>query len=396
MEESKQKEHNHLCSPTGAQAADYIITGAGCAGLSLAMHMMRSGELSNKKILIIDKETKEANDRTWCFWEKDPGLFQPIVAKEWKQLQFHSTSVFKQLDIEPYTYKLIRGIDFYNYCRQELSKYSNVQWLHQTVDKIENRDGKAIVFSNNTQYEAPFIFNSILFQKPQLKQNDYWLLQHFKGWYIKTEEKSFDKDAATLMDFRCNQQNGTTFFYVLPLSDKEALIEYTLFSKEVLAQELYDRALKDYILSQLAITDYEVAEEEFGVIPMTNHFFSSFNGNIINIGTAGGQTKGSSGYTFRFIQKHSQELVRCLEESGKPFKFKKAAKRFRFYDSVLLNILHSDTLPGEVIFSQLFERNKASSVFKFLDNETSLQEELKIISSLPTLPFAKAAFNHLF
>jgi len=396
MEESKQKELKHLSSPLGGQGADYIITGAGCAGLSLAMRMMRSGKLSDKKILIIDKDTKEANDRTWCFWEKDQGLFQPVVAKEWRQLKFCSSSGSKQLDIDPYTYKLIRGIDFYNYCKHQLSQHANIQWLHQSIDKIENANGKAVAFSQGQKFEAEFIFNSILFQKPQLKQNEYWLIQHFKGWYIRTKEKSFDRDSATLMDFRCNQQHGTTFFYVLPLSDNEALIEYTLFSKEILDKHLYDGALRDYINSQLKITDYEVVEEEFGVIPMTNHSFSSVNGNIINIGTAGGQTKGSSGYTFRFIQKHSEELVKCLEKSRRPFGFKTAAKRFAFYDSVLLNILHNNVLAGDVIFSQLFEKNKASAVFKFLDNETSLAEELKIISSLPTLPFAKAAFNHLF
>ena len=53
---------------------DYIIAGAGCAGLSLAVHMIHSGKFSDKKILIVDKDDKQKNDRTWCFWEKEPGL----------------------------------------------------------------------------------------------------------------------------------------------------------------------------------------------------------------------------------------------------------------------------------------------------------------------------------
>jgi len=377
------------------QQYDYIITGAGCAGLSLVMHMMKSGKFADKKILIIDKDTKEKNDRTWCFWEKGESLFQSIVAKEWKQLHFYSSSISKELDIQPYSYKLIRGIDFYNYSKQELNKHPNIQWLYQSVDKVENANGKAVVFSNAERFEADFVFNSILFKKPELKKNEYWLLQHFKGLYIKTPAGTFNAHSATLMDFRCSQESGATFFYVLPLSDSEALVEYTLFSKELLDHNKYDEALRNYILKQLQLPSYEISEEEFGIIPMTNHSFPVSNGNIINIGTAGGQTKGSSGYTFRFIQKHSEAIVKCLAETGKPLGLQSPARRFQFYDSVLLNILNNKTLAGEKIFSELFERNKASEVFKFLDNETSLSEELKIISTLPTLPFGKAALNHM-
>ncbi len=62
-----------------SQQYDYIITGAGCAGLSLAVRMIQSGKFANKKILLADADTKNKNDRTWCFWEKQEGLFEPIV-----------------------------------------------------------------------------------------------------------------------------------------------------------------------------------------------------------------------------------------------------------------------------------------------------------------------------
>ena len=64
---------------------DYIIAGAGCAGLSLAMHIIHSGKLQDKKVLLIDKDPKNSNDRTWCFWQSEEGLFEPIVYKEWQK-----------------------------------------------------------------------------------------------------------------------------------------------------------------------------------------------------------------------------------------------------------------------------------------------------------------------
>jgi lycopene beta-cyclase len=232
-------------------------------------------------------------------------------------------------------------------------------------------------------------------EKPRLKKNDYWMIQHFKGWFVKTNQDCFNPDAATLMDFNTDQTEGTAFFYALPFSTKTALIEYTLFSKHVLEDVVYEEALKQYVEKQLKITNYTIEEKEFGVIPMTNHAFPKRDHNIINIGTAGRQTKGSSGYTFKFIQKHSKALVDSLVKYNHPFSAPSVSSRFRFYDSILLNILSKNKLKGSDIFMSMFQKNNAEQVLKFLDNETSISEELKIISSLPVVPFTKAALNHI-
>ncbi len=375
---------------------DYIITGSGCAGLSLALHIINSGKLSGKKILLVDSSLKNKNNRTWCFWEKQDGLFQSIVYKQWECLWFHANDFSKQLSIEPYKYKLIRGIDFYEYCLAQVKQQNNFTVIHGNVESIESNTERTTVTVDGQHFFCAYIFNSIPFQKPQLQKNEYWLLQHFKGWFIKADQPQFDPGVATLMDFRTSQSSGTSFFYTLPFSTTEALIEYTLFSKDLLDDEEYETAITNYIEYQLSINAYSITEKEFGIIPMTNYAFSTGQNNIINIGTVGGRTKGSSGYTFQFIQKHSADLVKSLIENGNPFHTKSISKKFRFYDSVLLNILHNNTLGGAAIFKDLFEKNSPQQVLKFLDNETSLADDLKIISSLPALPFAKAALQHIF
>ena len=49
---------------------DYIIVGAG-AGLSLADRLCDPA-FAGLNILVIDKEIKTGNDRTWCSWYKKP------------------------------------------------------------------------------------------------------------------------------------------------------------------------------------------------------------------------------------------------------------------------------------------------------------------------------------
>jgi lycopene beta-cyclase len=397
MPEKRKTTFNSNVSAGGQPHStfDYIITGAGCAGLSLLMHGLEAGLFQHKKILLIDKDAKGTNDRTWCFWEKGEGLFQPIVKREWPALWFHSEGFSKKLDISPYKYKLIRGLDFYRYCFDEIEKHPNIHFLNAEVETLfsDAASGTGVVAGGNTYYGNK-VFNSILFQKPILGKKHIWLLQHFKGWYIETATPLFDETVGTLMDFRTDQQHGATFFYVLPFSPTQALVEYTLFSKALLPDEAYEAALRNYISGTLRIDAYEVTEREFGIIPMTNHPFLPPQNNIIHMGTAGGYTKGSSGYTFRFIQKNAQALVAALAKE-QPFSKPHAQKRFAFYDSVLLHVLHHQTMPGAAIFTDMFKKNRPQQVLKFLDNETSLPEDFAIINTLPTAPFLKAAIGQI-
>lgn len=372
---------------------DYIIAGAGCAGLSLLMRLIESGIAREKNILVVDRDAKQQNDRTWCFWEKEPGFFESLVFHRWQNLWFYNHGFEKQLDTDPYLYKLIRGVDFYQHCMSVMNQHPGVRFLQGQVDGVFSNEQETGVVVNSEKYYASFLFNSILFDKPRLAENEYWMLQHFKGWVIETETPAFDPNTATLMDFRTPQDRGATFFYVLPFSTNKALVEYTLFSDNLLPPHAYEAALKTYIRNLLQGQPYKICEQEYGIIPMTNHRFPQREHNMIFIGTAGGQTKGSSGYTFRFIQKQSDGIVQSLAAQGHPFQLPAEERRFRFYDSVLLHILQKKKLEGAAVFTDLFRKNKAAHVFRFLDNESSLPQDLKIISSLPFFPFLKAGLG---
>ena len=375
---------------------DYIVTGGGCAGLSFIIRVLNEPALQDKTILLIEQEDKNLNDRTWCFWEHEDDIFESVVSKDWTAAWFHAKGYSSLKQLHPYKYKMIRGIDFYDHCYNIIKSSDRVELCHEKVLSIENIDDAVSVITDGSAYRASFVFNSILFAPPALLKTNYHLLQHFKGWVIETEESCFNIKEATLMDFRVNQDVGTTFVYVMPFSEKSALVEYTLFSHEQLKDEEYDDGLRNYISTFLGIKSFHIKEEEFGVIPMTDFDFPKSNGRIINIGTAGGQTKPSSGYTFKFIQKHSAALVNELKQSGQPYIEQGfLVRRFMWYDKVLLHMLHFNKMPGARIFSLLFKRNKIGRIFKFLDNETSIFDELYLLNTLPQLPFMKAGFREL-
>ncbi len=289
---------------------------------------------------------------------------------------------------------MIRGIDFYAYCLDLIRQHPNFTFIHGDISKISNEEGKGVLYCGENKYTADFVFSSILFGQPVMGKKDHYLQQHFRGWIIDTKEPLFNPAEATLMDFRTGQEAGTTFVYVKPFSATRALVEYTLFTEQLLESAAYDEGLKNYIRQHLGTNEYAITEIENGIIPMTNYRFPAVDGRIIFLGTAGGQTKASSGYTFQYIQKHSARLVNSLIKKGNPFVSRPGGPaRYRFYDSVLLHVLKNGLVPGDKVFTDLFKKNKPQWVLRFLDNESSLGDELKIISSLPSWPFLKAAFR---
>jgi len=375
---------------------NYIITGAGCAGLSLLMRMLQHPFFDDKKILVIDQSKKITNDRTWCFWEKEPGIFEPIIHHQWARVNFFSGRYSSILDLSPYQYKMIQGIDLYSYVKEASDTRTNIEWRYEIVKSVNSNTDMATVELETKSFTADYIFNSILLEQPKVSKGKYYLRQHFKGWVIETKEPHFDPALATFMDFRVSQKHGTTFIYLMPTSSTSALVEYTLFTESLLEKEEYETALREYISSYLHITDYTIIHEEFGVIPMTNMQFPSQEGRVIYTGIAGGQAKGSSGYVFQFIQKRATQIIESLV-TGKQLSLPVTwtDKKFHLYDSVLLNVLHNRKMNGDEIFSRIFQKNPPRRVLRFLDNESNLREDLQIMRSVPSGIFLPAALQEL-
>lgn len=370
---------------------DFIIAGGGASGLSLLLHLLKS-PLGSKSILVVDKSAKNKNDRTWCFWDTDRNPFPELVHHQWDVVTFHSQTLSKQLDLRPYHYKMIRGIDFYQHAQQLASQYENVHFLQAEIEKIEDRSDQAILYANDHVFHAQWIFNSLRDpgERKKAKGHNY-LLQHFKGWVIRTPTPFFDPEQATLMDFRVEQHGDCRFMYVLPTDPQTALVEYTLFSAELLPEEAYEQALISYLKDFYKLDDYTIEHEEFGIIPMTDMPYPFAGGNrVVNIGTAGGQTKPSTGYTFMRIQEDSREIVEKLQAGKSPHRKPSSwQQRFLIYDSTLLNVMTDGRLPAWDIFTHLFRNNPPQRVFKFLDEHTHLWEEIKVANSVPTLTFLK-------
>ena len=369
---------------------DFAILGGGAAGLSLALELATS-RLEKRSILIVEKDAKTTNDRTWCYWSDQPTRYDGIARKVWPRLRFQSEGFERTWELAPYRYQMVRGLDFYKYARAELARHA-VTFMQGTAE-VEDGHEKATVHVNGESHTAEWAFDSRIRPVDMTPDPEHYnyLKQHFTGWEVESATPVFDPQTVTMFDLRTPQRGGVTFFYILPFSPTNALVEYTLFSAEVLPDGEYEEALRGYLSGNLGLKEYRILEREHGVIPMTDQPFPRRLGERIQaIGTRGGRVKPSTGYAFARIQRDSRRIVDSLLRTGQPFAIPADRRRSRFYDSVILDVFAQEPEKGRPILTSIFARNPAGRVLKFLDDSSSPWEDLQILRAPQAGPFLRA------
>lgn len=375
---------------------DYAFIGAGAAGLHLIEALRADAYFDEKRILIIEKAAKESNDRTWCFWEIGEGPQEAYLDKTWSQVEIGIPQQRMTADIKPYTYKMMRSKGFYQAMQARHEIDVRVTRIQDEVLEA-NEKGEAVLLTGRKDiYKAKQVFDSRFDYKQLLDQSDYPVLQqHFLGWFIRTETPVFHADRATFMDFQIPQKGNTRFMYVLPLSETEALLEYTLFSGTPLSMDEYEQGIREYIQDHLQIEKYQVVEKERGNIPMTCYpFWEKASEKIIPIGIAGGWAKASTGYTFKKSERKAKQLARFLK-TNRPLNRFGGLDRFWFYDLLLLDILDRKNELGSQVFGVLFKRQDPQLIFKFLDEQTNFWEEVRIMASSDVWLFLDSLLRNL-
>ncbi|WP_373524212.1 lycopene cyclase family protein [Aquiflexum sp.] len=376
---------------------DFIVTGLGCAGMSLMYYLLDS-PLKEKKILLIDYSTKSKNDRTWCYWAENPLSIHPKNSPlvYWDNINIIKSDEKVQSRLDNFKYFHIKSSDFYREIIEKIKKFPNVTFINDHISGLKQlNDAHVLVKTEmNGSFTGKKVFNSIPFDIKNIVKPV--LYQTFVGWRINCKNSCFDKSAATLMHFPNPETKETEFFYILPFNESEALIEYTLYTKNKVQIELLEKKLDEYLKNKLEISEFEILFREFGSIPMTTQKFEQpKESNIISIGTLAGCTKPSTGYTFYDIQKHSKQILNQLLQNGGEKKYHWNRKqRFSFYDNILLNI--AVKWPSELprIFKEMFEKNHGKMVLRFLNEESSFWEEVKILGSLKYGIFIKSLLHY--
>lgn len=364
--------------------------------MTLLWNLLNSS-LRKKNILLIDRSLDPKNDKTWCFWADENVPYGDLIYHSWENLEVKAKGNRYVQSLSDYGYHCIRSVDHFSYIRDMAKSVNTVTMLEADIIGFTTSGERAKVDTSVGIFEADWIFQSAI-KPPSLDRavSDIRLKQHFLGWEIETPSPLFDPNKVTLMDFDVPQKNGVTFLYELPFQPNKSLIEYTLFSDKLLDEEEYTKGLELYIADKYSLKpgDFTIHRHEKGVIPMEDTRYPGwYTQQVMNIGTVGGLTKPTTGYTFTRIHHHSKQIIEALEQGNTPPVSNGSDYRFRVYDIMLLYLLQHHHETSIEIFNRLFQKNRFDRILQFLEEKTHIGQELGIFSTLPYTPFFKAIWK---
>jgi lycopene beta-cyclase len=395
---------------------DIAIIGGGLAGLSLATRLA-APKFQHLRVVVLEPRTQYVRDRTWCYWadkcSADAGVnrshshpFQTSVAVRWPSWEVMcgvagTPSYEVVTKTGQHCYEMIPADRFYDDAERLIGSTAHVKimkgvTLVGAVDKSENVE----LDTSMGKIRVGLVFDS---RPPATLSKAAWV-QRFQGFELETETPIFDVNRATLMDFSItadadSKAGRVHFIYVLPLSDRLALVEDTWFApvEDGCDDVDYQTQIKAYLKRRFGLERYDVLHREQGALPMDPELKpAKSSGRIIKIGAGGGMARASSGYAFFETQRACDAIAEKLStQKILPTEFR--LPRWRgamsyWMDAVFLRVLKEYPSLAPKIFFDLFAKVPPDALARFLSGVATPLDVARVVSACPKVPFLKAAF----
>lgn len=379
--------------------ADLAIVGAGCAGLSLAVHLLEAGA-DDLDILLVDRREVHVRDRTWCYWSGRSHPFQGAVRQSWHRWRVVTADGEVERGSRSTAYRCLPADAFYDLALERIERAPNVRLLRGTaVEGFREVDGAVEVLTAEGRILTRRAFDGRPPEARPVPPGEIHWVQHFVGLEIETPEPAFDPSVATLMDFRIMRGPEIRFMYVLPLTDRVALLEDTFFGGEPLPEDEYVRSIRSYASEVLGVDGWIERHRERGAIPMSTLApRRPASRRVTNIGTRAGLARPSTGYAFAAIQSHARRVAEHVAHHGpdSPVPVARPYPRATaFLDRVFLSYLERVPEAAPRLFLRMFEGVAPERMARFLFDGGRATDRIAVMRSLPAAPLAGQALREL-
>ena len=386
---------------------DIVIVGGGLSGLALAAELAQA-EFSKLRVLVLEQRHSYVRDRTWSYWKTPRSAahrYSHLERQRWTQWRVRQGERLQQQGAPAANnagnaacYCTLDSDVFYSSAMHPISQSGHVQLrLGISVRQITGGDTPSVETSDGEVIHAGWVFDA----RPPVQNNANRLVQQFVGCEIKTEIDVFDPAAVELMHFHPSVA-GLHFFYMLPYSPRNALVETTWVSRASHKPD-FDAELHQFIASSVGLAAYEVVYEEKGSLNLNqglNHTTQNNALHVAPLGRGAGTLRASTGYAFLETLEHVEKIAISLRSYGSmgemknwvPTAFKRRALD-EWMDEVFLKVLERDWSKSPWYFMQLFERLDAATMVAFLSGKANWRQRLLVAGALPALPFAAQALS---
>lgn len=368
---------------------DSVILGGGCAGLSLAEALSRPPEAPS--LLVVEPRTRFPRDRTWCYWDVAEHPFEAAVTRSWRHWKVRWQGRERVHDSQRFAYRQIPADAFYELALSRLRERDGVELqLGSKAIAVRSAADHALVETDAGTVRAQRVFDG----RPPGRPEAPCFLQHFVGLQVEAPNACFDPEVVTLMDFDVPQRGGIHFFYVLPQTRHQALVEATFLSDQPFPEPVYLDAIERYLHERHGVTGFRELDRERGAIPMSPVGIDARAGErVYRIGTAGGLVRPSTGYAFLAIQRFTSAFAEQLRREALPDPPEPRAWATRALDAIFLSFLRRHPEQGPSIFAALFDRTSPDTLVRFLADVPTARDRLAVMRALPVRAFASEAWR---
>jgi lycopene beta-cyclase len=377
---------------------DLIIIGAGCAGLSLGVQLAKMKEGTPKTLLLEQRKVYE-NDRTWCFWGQQGNAYSDLASHQWTQLVVQSEKEKIALDCSFAPYQILSSKIFYDNALElmGLNPLVDLRMNSALLKEPEFHQGWWDFETSFGRMRAKSVVDTRPKVSNELKGTKLW--QSFLGYEIESEQAMFDPKMATLMDFYKANSEFVGFNYVLPQSEKRALIEFTVFAKRPYIQDELVSRLEESVIQYLGSKSFKILRKESGLIPMGLVTDNALANDIdthptyVRVGLTAGAARPATGYAFQRIQNWAIQCASSLSTGGLPITHVQDSFLLRKMDDIFLNVIRNNPELGPNLFVDLFSKVDGRKLVRFLSDRGQFLDYLAIVRAMPASPFLKDILN---
>jgi lycopene beta-cyclase len=374
---------------------DLVILGGGCAGLSLAMRLARLGDQCPQTTILEARESY-ANDRTWCFWGTSSAQLTSLVRHHWNRVEVMAEGRRLEVDCTASPYGMIPASIFYETALKAVAGNNRIRLLRRVAFDGEpvRRGDRWEIPTTEGLLRPRWIVDTRPVRPP--RRDDAILWQSFFGQEIRCDTACFKPDCATLMDFLPVTGQRIMFLYVLPTTERQALVEVTAFAPDPLGPDILQPILKELLAGRLKFAKSQLVRAESGSLPMGLSLVRArSHPDWLCAGLPGGGARPASGFAFQRIQRWADQCAEQLARGLRPCAQPADPWRLRAMDELFLRVLrrHPETAPG--LFLRLFAMRDTAAMVRFLSDCPRWADCYRIIRALPPGPFLRELGNTL-
>jgi lycopene beta-cyclase len=267
---------------------------------------------------------------------------------------------------------MIRGDDFFSSTLHALeSNGVEFSWGCSNVEIL----GNAIRADNRTQ-----TFDAVVDAAFEANTSQATLWQSFAGIWVTAQRPVFDPSAALLMDLHeSSVEAPVSFLYVLPISERTALVEHTTFSPSPMPKGYHlDRCFS--WIERTHGARVQPGATEYGRIPMGLQTPKA--ATSLTVGSAAGIVRPATGYAFVRAQEQARQVAKNIL-GHEPIPTHVYPRWLTLGDSLFLRALLNAPERGRQIMEGLLSRAPGDSLIAFLSGEVSPLDALSVWLSAP-------------